>query len=99
MKQAKYNQTRKFILLVLALVLSGLGAACVPPDQSSGNNQTNTNTNLTQPVNAGVANTAPARAQNNANLPVTLPVLDAMFYDEEFAQELKTKLQLTDQQI
>jgi lipoprotein-anchoring transpeptidase ErfK/SrfK len=34
-----------------------------------------------------------------ANLPVTLPVLDAMFADESFAGELKSKLQLTDEQV
>src|SRR5215204_871114 len=34
-----------------------------------------------------------------ANLPVTLPVLDAMFADEAFAGELKSKLQLTDEQV
>ncbi|MDT5270973.1 MAG: L,D-transpeptidase ErfK/SrfK [Acidobacteriota bacterium] len=33
------------------------------------------------------------------NLPVTLPVLDAMFADEAFAGELKSKLQLTDEQV
>ncbi len=32
-------------------------------------------------------------------LPVTLPVLDAMFSDETFAAELKSNLQLTDEQI
>ena len=99
MKQAKFYQPRNLIFLVLALVLVGFGTACVPPEQPSVNTQVNTNANLTQPVNANVANTAaPAKAQND-NLPVTLPVLDAMFYDEEFTQELKTKLQLSDQQI
>jgi lipoprotein-anchoring transpeptidase ErfK/SrfK len=39
---------------------------------------------------------APAAA---AALPVTLPVLDAMFADEAFAGELKSKLQLTDEQV
>ena len=34
-----------------------------------------------------------------ASLPVTLPVLDAMFADEAFAGELKSKLQLTDEQV
>jgi hypothetical protein len=99
MKQVKYNQSKTLILLVLALVLTGLGTACMPPDQAGGNNQVNINTNSSQPANANVTNTAPARARNNSNLPVTLPVLDAMFYDEEFAQQLKTELQLTDQQI
>ena len=99
MKQAKFYQSKNFIFLVLALVLVGFGTACVPPEQSSFNTQANANANLAQPVNANVANTAAPAKANNSNLPVTLPVLDAMFYDEEFAQELKTKLQLTDQQI
>jgi lipoprotein-anchoring transpeptidase ErfK/SrfK len=34
-----------------------------------------------------------------AGLPVTLPVLDAMFADDAFAGELKSKLQLTDEQV
>jgi lipoprotein-anchoring transpeptidase ErfK/SrfK len=44
----------------------------------------------------------PAAANNNAGaskLPVTLPVLDAMFADEKFAADLKSELQLTDEQI
>ncbi len=64
------------------------------------------------PANAPAANTAtvaaspaasPAVTTNNAPavaaLPVTLPVLDAMFADENFAGELKSKLSLTDEQI
>jgi lipoprotein-anchoring transpeptidase ErfK/SrfK len=46
-----------------------------------------------------VAVAPPANNRNAASLPVTLPVLDAMFFDEEFNQELKAKLQLTDEQI
>jgi len=56
---------------------------------------------------AAVATPSPAAsatpaAANNAganNLPVTLPVLDAMFADEKFAADLKSELQLTDEQI
>jgi lipoprotein-anchoring transpeptidase ErfK/SrfK len=40
-----------------------------------------------------------ANGAARAELPVTLPVLDAMFADEAFAGELKSKLQLTDEQI
>jgi lipoprotein-anchoring transpeptidase ErfK/SrfK len=32
-------------------------------------------------------------------VPVTLPLLDALFHEETFASELKTRLQLTDEQI
>jgi hypothetical protein len=66
-----------------------------------------------QPANLGSSNSAtspsPAAqsspstvkvqgADENA-MPVTLPVLDAFFADETFAGELKTNLQLTDQQV
>ncbi|MGH9945344.1 MAG: L,D-transpeptidase [Pyrinomonadaceae bacterium] len=40
----------------------------------------------------------PDRA-GGGRVPVTLPVLDAMFADEGFAGELKSKLQLTDEQV
>jgi lipoprotein-anchoring transpeptidase ErfK/SrfK len=51
---------------------------------------------------APAANATPApngSAANAANLPVTLPVLDAMFADDSFADELKSKLKLTDEQV
>lgn len=35
----------------------------------------------------------------NQTLPITLPVLNALFADEKFKTELKSKLQLTDEQI
>src|SRR5437660_2822342 len=35
----------------------------------------------------------------NETIPITLPVLDALFADETFKAELKSKLQLTDDQI
>lgn len=63
-------------------------------------------TNTTATANTAAVNTAPAAtpaaspAQSKAAaLPVTLPVLDAMFAEENFAGELKSKLQLTDEQI
>jgi lipoprotein-anchoring transpeptidase ErfK/SrfK len=47
------------------------------------------------------ASATPATTSNASanNLPVTLPVLDAMFADEKFAADLKSELQLTDDQI
>jgi lipoprotein-anchoring transpeptidase ErfK/SrfK len=99
MIKAKVHQSKSFILIALALFYVVFGAACVQPEQSNAN--TTINANSTQTANANVANTttAPVKTQSNINLPVTLPVLDAMFYDEQFSQELKSKLQLTDQQI
>src|SRR5215213_2139536 len=74
---------------------------------------TNAPTNTAQPSapgNGATANSSPAanatpaattaNASNDAaSLPVTLPVLDAMFADEAFAGELKSKLQLSDEQV
>src|SRR5215203_1048244 len=51
----------------------------------------------TAPTNTA-APSAPTTSAS-ASLPVTLPVLDAMFADEAFAGELKSKLQLTDEQV
>jgi lipoprotein-anchoring transpeptidase ErfK/SrfK len=50
---------------------------------------------------AAKASPTPGGSASNAaaSLPVTLPVLDAMFADEAFAGELKSKLQLTDEQV
>lgn len=80
-------------------------SGCAPPQQQQQNNaqtaQTNVNTApspqaAASPQQAENKQTNPAEA---ANLPVTLPVLDAMFSDAEFAADLKSKLNLTDEQI
>src|SRR6267378_2413881 len=42
---------------------------------------------------------SPASPAPSAAVPITLPVLDALFADEVFKAELKSKLQLTDDQI
>jgi lipoprotein-anchoring transpeptidase ErfK/SrfK len=87
-------------ILVLSIALLAACAACT----------TNAPTNTAPPSNASapVASASPsvapsaspsAPAVSEASLPVTLPVLDAMFADEAFAGELKSKVQLTDEQI
>ncbi|HYH84826.1 MAG TPA: L,D-transpeptidase [Pyrinomonadaceae bacterium] len=87
-------------ILVLSVALLAACAACT----------TNGPTNTAPPSNASAptASTSPsatpsaspaAPASIEASLPVTLPVLDAMFADEAFAGELKSKVQLTDEQI
>jgi lipoprotein-anchoring transpeptidase ErfK/SrfK len=82
-----------------ALVLAGalVAGACAPATQTGdGNTATNPGAASTPAASppAGAAGTASA-----GNLPVTLPVLDAMFAEEAFAGELKAKVQLTDEQI
>jgi len=54
-----------------------------------------TNANATA---SAVASVSPSPVAANT-APVTLPVLDALFSDEAFKQELKTKLALTDVQV
>lgn len=83
-----------------ALVLSFLlcGAGCVTqPVNTANTTTTNSTTNTTSTANT------PATVKTNATeateLPVTLPILDAFFQDTTFTSELKTKLQLTDEQV
>lgn len=112
MKTMIYHKKMKFQIKKLsrtkvsAAVLS-IGAAlfavgCEAPPTTT----TTTNANVAVNTNTAIANTnaAPVNAPTEnkemaARLPVTLPVLDAMFGDENFAGELKSKLQLTDEQI
>ena len=56
-------------------------------------------TTSASPAATPAASPAANGAAAAASLPVTLPVLDAMFADEAFAGELKSKLQLTDEQV
>ncbi len=91
---------KRFLNLYAAAALFALvfATACQPVPTGNANtaNTTNTATN----TNA-LATPTPAASTSSgaANLPVTLPVLDAMFADEAFAGELKSRLQLTDEQI
>ncbi|MDM7923943.1 MAG: L,D-transpeptidase family protein [Pyrinomonadaceae bacterium] len=86
------------LLVGYSIVIFGLAlfSACeVPqaPDQSrnASNTNYNANTNNTPP---------PATKPETARfVPVTLPVLDAMFVDEAFTQELKQKAGLSDEQV
>ncbi|MCA1633890.1 MAG: L,D-transpeptidase [Acidobacteria bacterium] len=86
--------------LVAALLLAVGASACqpVPTGNTSVTNTTNTATTNKASPSATPTPTA-SSAISAANLPVTLPVLDAMFAEEAFAGELKSRLQLTDEQI
>ena len=80
-----------FIFTALAL------AGCEQNQRTSQNSQVlqNTNTNTEIPVNAQPNAAVP----QNAAVPVTLPVIDAMFSDEGFIQEAKTAVQLSDEEL
>ncbi len=84
-----------FLFFLFATILFSFG--CEPPP-------TNTTVNTNSIVPAGNTSSTPIAAappskESEMKMPVTLPVLDAMFTDETFASDLKSKLQLTDEQI
>ena len=85
---------RKQILLASVMLASLTALSCV--------SQTPTNTNsvvISSPTPTTVASPPPGTATAAVAVPVTLPVLDALFTDDGFKAELKSKLQLTEDQI
>ena len=59
---------------------------------------TNSNTTVSQATPSPTASPSPVRA-HAASVRVTLPLLDALLSDEKFVGQLKSKLQLSDDQI
>ena len=86
-----------FYILPLSATLLTVGCEAPPATNTTAN--TATTTANTAPVSTPATAPAENKPAATAALPVTLPVLDAMFADETFAGELKSKLQLTDEQI
>jgi lipoprotein-anchoring transpeptidase ErfK/SrfK len=83
-------------VLFVALTIM-LGACVNQPANVANSNSVNTSTTSSVPQPSPA--TVKASATEESALPVTLPVLDAFFADETFAPALKSKLQLTDEQI
>jgi len=88
--------TLSIAIFSILFILQG----CVPP--ANQNQSANTNANISAPTNANAnVNSAP-KAEAKTVAPeqaVTLPVLNAMFSEENFAQQLKDQVQLSDEQI
>src|SRR4030095_8227855 len=90
------NIGQKIRLLAVLFSFIG-GASCTEPAEI--------NKNVSPPANSNAKSVAPAPSPANSApaapnpQPVTLPVLDAFFSQENFAAELKSKLQLTDEQV
>lgn len=85
-------------LVAAALLLAASGCTTTAPTNTAAPSAPTTSASPAATA-APAANATPAASTAAANLPVTLPVLDAMFADEAFAGELKSKLQLTDEQV
>ncbi len=77
------------LIFVSAFTFSGPGCTTGPVS----------NSNTTTPVTAPSPSPTIAEKTETASLPVTLPVLNALFSDQAFKTELKSKVQLTDEQI
>ena len=89
-------------LALCAIVITDLG--CVEPSHTAANRNSNSTVNsnaptVAQPVPAAAPAPAAAASTTNTQPSLTLPVLDAFFSQERFAEELKSKLQLSDEQI
>ena len=86
-------------LAVIAVLLAGAG--CLTESTQTNKNANpaaNTNAKSAEPATPVPPAAAPVTAQPNLQ-PVTLPVLDAFFAQENFAGELKSKLLLSDEQV
>src|SRR5215467_1414986 len=57
------------------------------------------NNNLASPLPSATVSPSPEKTGVSSKPSLTLPVLDAFFADESFAGTLKTRLQLTDDQV
>ena len=85
---------KRIALMISALALSLGALSCVTP--------TPTNTNsvvVSSPTPAPSASPTPGAVAETVLVPVTLPLLDALLADESFQGELKSKLNLTADQI
>jgi len=78
-------------LFTLTACLTATGCAVQPIDQA--------NKNGASPVPSATSSPSPENKQASSTQSLTLPVLDAFFADESFAGTLKTRLQLTDEQV
>jgi lipoprotein-anchoring transpeptidase ErfK/SrfK len=87
----------------VAVLILLVGGGCVPESSSTTANRPTNPISNTSATSAAPTTTGPAPAKTgNAapnTQPVTLPVLDAFFAQQNFAEELKSKLQLTDEQV
>lgn len=98
--------TKRFANIKLVSLLTAISSilfltqACTPVENVPPT--TNSNANVSVPTNANTnVNSAPKTEAKTVapDQAVTLPVLNAMFAEENFAQQLKDQVQLSDEQI
>ncbi len=98
------NETLRSVSAFVAVLILLAGAGCATEStNTTANRPANpiANTNATSPTPTTTPALPPPNTANAApnTQPMTLPVLDAFFAQENFASELKSKLQLTDEQV
>lgn len=91
MTKRELSPTKRAILLTFSILSFLFAGACAAEPGSNSNAP-------------GTASPSPSPSASPTNsitssIPVTLPVLDALFSDEKFKTELKSKVQLTDDQV
>jgi lipoprotein-anchoring transpeptidase ErfK/SrfK len=86
------------VAAAFVILLASAGCITESSNKSGNTPATTANTNATS-ATATTPEPAPAKATPLNTQPVTLPVVDAFFALENFAAELKSKLQLTDEQV
>ncbi|MEJ7713157.1 MAG: hypothetical protein WKF84_25755 [Pyrinomonadaceae bacterium] len=88
--------------LALGLISMLIAVACEAPQTTTTTSTSNANISAAPspaPASAPTPAAATANSFGNEDLSITFPVVDAFFTDEAFAADLKSKLQLTDEQI
>jgi lipoprotein-anchoring transpeptidase ErfK/SrfK/cell division septation protein DedD len=78
-----------YIAIVCAVLMT---AACVPSDSQTKNQ------NASSPSPSASPSPSPVKESAEAK-PITFPVLDAFFADNSFAEKLKTRLKLSDDEV
>lgn len=87
------NRTKPTALGLISILVIAIASACTTEPASNSNKSS-----LGSPSPA--ASALPSSEVSQANsMPVTLPVLDALFSDEAFKSKLKSTVQLTDDQL
>ncbi len=90
---------KRFLLTIVILAGLGAGAWFLKQRMSEGQNESSQLANST-PAATATPNPTPTPVIAIKELPVTLPIIDALFFvDKGFSAALKSKLQLTDEQV
>lgn len=91
---------RQLASISLGLLCSLGFIACEAPPQQTTNTTANANTSTAATTTTTtVAPTPVAASPAGEDSAITFPVLDAFFAEESFASELKSKLQISDEQV